>query len=169
MPRIRYETGYCSPVLSFYFSLLPASPQHPGRCVALSELTLVLFCCDRGGSRVLTTLTDSSGPFQGMYFFFWLLLNFFLELAVREPREPVSTRAVVAVLFYRTRPLKARTFSTQTPCRPPVLFGGTYYVLDEQVGVYAEILGRGGVRSTVHSALHYVHTIEDHGELLLWL
>lgn len=36
--------------------------------------------------------------------------------------------------------------------------------LDEQVGVYAEILGRGGVRSTVHSALHYAHTIEDHGE-----
>jgi len=35
-----------------------------------------------------------------------------------------------------------------------------------QVGVYAEILGRGGVRSTVHSALHYAHTIEDHGELV---
>ncbi|CAB1117012.1 unnamed protein product [Ectocarpus sp. CCAP 1310/34] len=35
----------------------------------------------------------------------------------------------------------------------------------DTVGVYAYLLGRGGVRTTVHSALHYVQAIEDHGHM----
>ncbi|CAB1102334.1 unnamed protein product [Ectocarpus sp. CCAP 1310/34] len=32
-------------------------------------------------------------------------------------------------------------------------------------GTWWELLGRGGVRTTVHSALHYVQAIEDHGHM----
>lgn len=34
----------------------------------------------------------------------------------------------------------------------------------QQVGVYTELLGRGGVRTVVHSCLHYKDAIEDHGK-----
>ncbi|CAB1097495.1 unnamed protein product [Ectocarpus sp. CCAP 1310/34] len=74
-------------------------------------------------------------------------------------------QAVLAQLRKLLQVASALTFAVRSPSFDKAERKKLMEHARDTVGVYAELLGRGGVRTTVHSALHYVQAYEDHGEL----